>query len=155
MEVRHQQAIGHLHELLLGSHSWILTHSIHPAEKIFSWLHLHIYLLLPQDDRCNCYEYWQFLVIFSSVPLLYLLTIRNTWHYFYFIPSLSHSVSQMIVLQSEPLRYSPAIPDLVVTIVAVLILESACGCVSKHTQVLFHSFLYHFLTKYYLWNMDL
>src|SRR6202051_114579 len=101
--------------------------------------------------------------IFICSPL-YLLTIRNIWHYFYLeyylefitiIPSLSHSVSQMIVLQSEPLGYSPAIPDLVVTIVAVLISESACGCVSKRTRVLFHSFLSHFLTRYYLQNTDL
>ena len=105
----------------------------------------------------RCYEYWEFLVIFSSV--LYLLTIRKTWHYCYLeyycdfltiILSLSHSVLQMIVLQSEPLNYSLAIPDLVVTIVAVLNLESACGCVSKCMGVLFHLFLYHFLTKYYL-----
>src|SRR5882762_1259474 len=101
--------------------------------------------------------------IFICSPL-YLLTTRDTWNYsyleYYFnfltiILSLSHPVSQMIVLQSEPLSYSPAIPDLVVTIVAVLISESACGCVSKRTRVLFHSFLYHFLTKYYLRNTDL
>ena len=68
-----------------------------------------------------------FLSYFICSPL-YLLTIGNTWHYsyleYYFdfliiIPSLSHSASQMIVLQSEPLGYSPAIPDLVVMIVAV------------------------------------